>query len=260
MNKRFCAPAAFAGRFGQKKRRLALLPALALFAALALAGCGDKAPNGLPDPPQGSCVLDSAGILSDEAEGYVNGVTSQLSGSCGAQIAVITVNGAPSALADFTADVFNYWGVGDAEKDNGVVLVLDVSGGGDYHCTQGKGLEKTLPTAVISTILQQQLEPGFAAGDYDGGVRNTVDALAGELAGIYGVDLAAAPSGGVGFHPDAAAAKRQDKQVTGSFGTLLVIFVLLTVIFVLAAVMTPRRRYRARGFWGPPRPPRPDTV
>lgn len=265
MNKRFCAPAVFGvGAFSPQKRRRALFLALALFAVLALAGCKDKAPDGLPDPPQNSCVLDSAGILSDETEGYVNGITSQLSGSCGAQIAVVTVNGAPGALADFTADIFNYWGVGDAEKENGVVLVLDVSGNGDYHCTQGVGLEKTLPTAVISTILQQQLEPGFAAGDYDGGVRYTVESLAGELAGIYGVDLAAAPSGSVGFHPDAAAARRQDKQVTGSFGTLLVVFVLLTVIFILAAMMTPRRR--GGGLWiiggrprspRPPRPPRP---
>ncbi len=262
MNERYHSPAApQKGRGGRKKAagRLALLLAVCLLAGL-LAGCGDKRPEGLPEPPQSSCVLDQAGILSDDTEYYINGITAALSGGCGAQIAVLTVNGVQSrGLSDFTTEVFKYWGVGDPNENNGVVLVLDVSGGGDYHCTQGKGLEKTLPTSTISVILQQQLEPSFAVGDYDSGVRYTVDALAAELCGIYKIDLAAAPSGSIAFHPAAATAARQDRQVAGSFGTLIIIFVLLMVVFILAAVMTPHRRYRGPRYprRGPPPPPPP---
>lgn len=257
MNKRLCGPGAPEKKRrgqtrpnGRRYARLALLVAAALL-LLTLTGCGDKAPAGLPEMPEGSCVLDEADILSPETEQYVTGVTASLSGGCGAQVAVLTVNGVSGRdLSDFTADVFNYWGVGDPEKNNGLVLVLDVSGGGDYHCTQGQGLEKTLPTSTISMILQQQLEPSFAAGDYDSGVRYTVDALAGEVCGIYGIELASAPSGSIAFHPGAAQQARQDKQVGGSLGILIGVFVLLMVVFILAAVMTPRRRYRG------PRPPR----
>lgn len=89
MNKRLCGPGAPEKKRrgqtrpnGRRYARLALLLAAALL-LLTLTGCGDKAPAGLPEMPEGSCVLDEADILSPETEQYVTSVTASLSGGCG---------------------------------------------------------------------------------------------------------------------------------------------------------------------------------
>ena len=78
-----------------------------------------------PAAPEGSCVLDEANVLSERTEQAVNDLTIALSEACGAEIAVLTVDftGA-SSTADYAADTLNSWGVGDRDKNNGVLLLL----------------------------------------------------------------------------------------------------------------------------------------
>ena len=81
----------------------------------------------------------------------------------------------------------NEWGIGSSSENNGVLLLLSI-GEQDYQCIQGSGLEDSLSTMTLSRILQEDLEPDFAAGDYDAGVQKTFDTLYRQVCAIYGLD------------------------------------------------------------------------
>ena len=166
-------------------RRLALVLAVCCLSALL---CGFTIPSD-------SWVMDDANILSEETEQFVNEKTKILSDACGAQIGVATVDFTGSlSTADYAYEVANEWGLGDSEKNNGVLLLL-VPGADDYRCIQGIGLERTLPTSTLSRILNDELEDNWVAGDYDAGVQATVQALYEELADIYNVSEGTAQGG-----------------------------------------------------------------
>ena len=117
----------------QARRTLA---GLALAAAL-LTGSVFAA---VPAAPEGSCVLDEANVLSERTEQAVNDLTIALDEACGAQMAVLTVDfTGTSSTADYAVEALNSWGVGDKDKNNGVLLLL-VIGAEDYYCTVGTGL------------------------------------------------------------------------------------------------------------------------
>ena len=71
-------------------------------------------------------VADHADILSDETEQYVNDVSIKLSDACGAQIGVYTLDEllGSTTMEGFAYDVFNAWGLGSDDLDNGVLLLL----------------------------------------------------------------------------------------------------------------------------------------
>lgn len=198
------------------KQLLALTVCVLLLATTAFAAT-------IPDPPKRSCVLDESNVLSESTEKYVNDRTIELDKACGAQIAVLTVDfTGSSTTADYAYDVFNEWGVGDAKKNNGALLLL-VIGEEDYYCALGTGLEKKLSASMLDDLLYSELEPGFAEGNYDRGVRDFVDALSDEIAMIYNVES------GYGPHESGYRNERENDVM----GNLLTVIVLLIITFAI---------------------------
>ena len=187
-----------------------------------------------------NAVADHADILSDETEQYVNDVSIKLSDACGAQIGVYTLDEllGSTTMEGFAYDVFNAWGLGSDDLDNGVLLLLapNEADGGDYYIMRGNGLESQLSFSTLGSLLDEYMEPYWVNGDYDTGTQKTVQALANRLCSIYGVTLNSS-------YTDTSAPDRGGPNVMGF--VLLVVAVLL-VIWLITYLMRPRG----------PRPPR----
>lgn len=191
-------------------------------------------------------VYDGADVLSESTESDIINKNDILYNASGAQIVVVTVQSTGRMTTEeYAYELANSWGIGSASENNGVLLLLSV-GDEDYQCIQGSGLEKSLPTPTLSRILNEYLEPDFAAGSYDAGVQKTFEALYDEVCAIYGVTGSAGVVQGGG-----AAAPRPQPQPERESGfgvlTLAGLLVFLVVVIVLISVVSsaarPRRRY-----------------
>ena len=160
----------------------------------------------------------------------------------GAQIVVAVVQSTGGAsMSQYAYDLANIWGIGSAEKNNGVLLLLSIDDD-DYQCIQGSGLETLLPTATLSRILQEDLEPDFAAKDYDAGVRKTFDSLYRSVCDIYGYS----GSGGTanaGAAVPAPAPAADETDVDSVIGAVVGLVLFLALVILLISILTaPRRR------------------
>ena len=189
---------------------------LALAVALWLV-LGAAAPAlAVVQPTEEFYVADYAGVLSEHTKNYIIEKNDYLYDACGAQIVVVTVDDTDGlTLEEYGYQLANEWGIGSAEKDNGVLLLLSI-GGDDYQCMQGAGLEDQLPTSTLSRILREDLEPGFSAGAYDGSVKLTFKALYRAVSVIYNVKNGAVqtevPVASSTVESKYAARRRQQKQ------------------------------------------------
>ncbi|MGS2727961.1 TPM domain-containing protein, partial [Psychroserpens sp. BH13MA-6] len=94
------------------------------------------------------------------------------------QIVVVTVDSiAPySDIVKYATDLGNYFGVGDAEKDNGLVLVLC------KPCRQigiasGSRTELILTNEICKEVIQAIIIPEFKKGEYYNGIKKGVTEL-----------------------------------------------------------------------------------
>lgn len=84
----------------------------------------------------------------------------------------------------FATELFNYWGIGDAETDNGVLLLFVE----DQHALEfetGYGVEETLTDARCERIFTNAMVPFFRAGDYESGLCSGVA----ELVTVFGGEV-----------------------------------------------------------------------
>ena len=235
-------------------------------------------------------VMDSQGVISQDTMAYIDAMNASLFAQTGAQIAVEVVDTTgEESIGDFTAREFDRLGVGSAERNNGVLLVLALKNlyngapVGDYYMGWGSGWSSS-EQQTLQSILWTYMEKDFAAGDYDAAVRTTFDALIDYMAEGYGVTVKEnyIPAVPESYH---AVAGGYESVSTGyfapAFGVLvsdlvMLVIVLLVVWIILDGVRYSRYRHRylrpGMGrptvlyypiFWGrprryrPPRPPRP---
>ena len=186
-----------------------------------------------------NAVADHADILSDETEQYVNDVSIKLSDACGAQIGVYTLDEllGSTTMEGFAYDVFNAWGLGSDDLDNGVLLLLapNEADGGDYYIMRGDGLESQLSFSTLGSLLDEYMEPYWVNGDYDTGTQKTVQALANRLCSIYGVTL------NNGYTDTSAP----DKGGPNVMRFVLLVVAVLLVIWLITYLMRPRGPRRA---------------
>ena len=166
----------------------AIIIAFIFVLAFAL-GCA-KAEN-IPLSDEGAYALDKSGVLSSETEGHIARYNQYLAESCGAQICVVTIPTMDYVgyddIENYAYDLFNAWGIGDKDEENGVLLLL-VTDDELCWCLQGEGIEDTLSSSAISDILTENMQDDFYAGEFDSGTKKTFDALYRRLCAIYSVD------------------------------------------------------------------------
>lgn len=139
----------------------------------------------VPDRPQNQYVLDSADVLSDATEQEIVSENQKLFRDTGAEIVVAAVDFLGGEdIEDYVYDMFNSWGVGSQERNNGLLLVLAIAED-NYYVQPGYGIEDYFTGSKLQDLLDQYLEPDFAAGDYDAGVKKFFSAALSEMESYY---------------------------------------------------------------------------
>ena len=101
-----------------------------------LFACG-SAFAAVPDAPKPFYAADFANVLEQETEDYITEHNGVLENACGAQIVVVTTDFLDGMdIEDYAYTIFNNWKIGDADKNNGVLLLLAI-GEENYWCMQG---------------------------------------------------------------------------------------------------------------------------
>ncbi|MGB7441144.1 MAG: TPM domain-containing protein [Coleofasciculaceae cyanobacterium] len=134
----------------------------------------------VPNPRQlnGGWVTDMAEVLTDETEGELNRMISQLEDKNGTEIAVVTVpETSPSASPKaFATELFNYWGIGKAKEDNGILFLVSL-GDRRVEIETGYGIEPILPDAQVQEIIDSKITPQFKQSNFDQGTKAGTQAL-----------------------------------------------------------------------------------
>ncbi|MDE5784913.1 MAG: TPM domain-containing protein, partial [Duncaniella sp.] len=127
-------------------------------------------------------VTDQAGVLSAETMDRLDSAIDRLWNSTTTELAVVIVDEIDSSMdMDFFATkLFEKWGIGREDKDNGV-LVLVSTGDRKAVIRTGYGVEGAIPDVIAGRIIRNDMAPYFADGNYDAGTTAAVAALAERL-------------------------------------------------------------------------------
>ena len=146
-------------------------------ALLALAAIGAAAAPATAQtfPALTGRVVDAAGILDQSTRSALVGRLAALEAQNTDQVVVATVASLEGyAVEDYANRLFRQWGLGQKDKNNGVLLLVAPSER-KVRIEVGYGLEGTLTDAVASLIISQSIVPHFRSNDMRGGVVQGVD-------------------------------------------------------------------------------------
>lgn len=186
-----------------------------------------------PVPPRH--FNDFAGVVSSDAAARLDRKLADFEKQTSNQIlvAIYPRMQSDSSIEDYTVRVAQRWGVGQKDRRNGAVLFVFPKDR-KMFLQVGYGLEGALPDATAKQIIEREIKPHFAAGDFAGGLSSGVDAILAATRGEY----TAAP------------------RSAGTDKLFWIVFVLL-VVFVIAIIVMSKRsgpvvytrngRYRSRG-------------
>lgn len=165
-------------------RSLILIFASLLLATGAWSGNADFPEK--PNPPK--LVNDFAKVLSVNESQALEAKLVAFTNATSNQIAVVTMTSIGEYdVADYAIKLFNKWGVGDAKKDNGILLFVAV-GDRKAWIVNGKGLQGVMTDARSSRIFRNVLRPAFKEGNYYGGLDAAVDEIISITKGEFKAD------------------------------------------------------------------------
>ena len=143
-----------------------------------------------PSPTAAFYVNDMAGVLSAEQEKSMVSVAEQLAKQTGAQVAVLTVTTLDGKdINEYALEVARAWGIGDKEKNNGVLILLS-TGDREVRVEVGYGLEGCLPDGKTGRLIDTYAIPYYAQNDFATGTIQLFHAVMNVVCEEYGVDPA----------------------------------------------------------------------
>jgi uncharacterized protein len=126
-------------------------------------------------------VNDYANVLSEETETHILKVAEQLAAETTAQVCVLTVDTIEDAdISEYSVEILRDWGIGDSEKNNGVLILLCVEDRNVWVST-GYGVEGTLPDGKLGRFMDTYAVPSYKDDDFDKGTLFLFDAIVNEL-------------------------------------------------------------------------------
>ena len=153
-----------------------MIRALVLTLLLAL----PAAAQDLPDW-QHTSINDFAGVLSNEDVQILDQALIALHDDTGVEGTVVTLTdraryGGADGLEPFATRLFNHWGVGDAERNDGF-MVLVLTGDREVRVELGAGYPRSADR-IAARIIDDTILPDFRAGNLSRGIREgTLDVI-----------------------------------------------------------------------------------
>ncbi|MCF6184949.1 MAG: TPM domain-containing protein [Bacteroidales bacterium] len=133
----------------------------------------------VPDPKLTGLgfVSNPDAILNNEEIDSLNSMIQKIEDSSKAQIAVVVLQSIGNVVPkNFATELFNYWHVGDSEKNNGLLILL-VMNQHRVEFETGYGIEGILSDAACYDIQQKYMIPEFKNGNYGKGMIQGVKAV-----------------------------------------------------------------------------------
>ena len=141
------------------------------------------------NPTERFYINDYANILSSETEEYIFNKSVALNNVDGTQIVVVTVPNLESYSLERYANVlFNTWGIGNSERDNGLLLLLALEER-EFRVEVGDGLGGILPDGKTGRFQDDYIIPHLRNNDWDTGIKNGYDAFYSEIVKLNNLDL-----------------------------------------------------------------------
>lgn len=187
------------------------------------------AQNGYPEPID-SYVNDFAEVIDTTTETEIRKLLSDLKADEGVEMTVVTIDsiadyGAEAQdTATFATKLFNTWGVGNINTQDGVLLLVAVEDRA-VEIKVGAVYENTLNNAMQG-VINENLLPAFRRGDYNGGLYDGTRFLIGTLTGevpAVSISPAAAPTSS--YRPPAySPSSDNDTDFTPLLWIVIIIF------------------------------------
>lgn len=139
-------------------------------------------------PRPASAVADFRGILEPEQKSALEAKLKSFNDTSSMAI-VVAIDGSTEdeAIFDYSYKIAKTWGIGNKEKDNGVLLYIAFDDRKMY-IQVGSGMEGVIPDAMAKRIIENVLSPSFRSGDFYGGIDKAVNVMIQLASGEYTAD------------------------------------------------------------------------
>lgn len=173
----------------------------------------------IPSAPEtADAVHDFAALFTSSQRDGLNNRLIAFSDTTSNRVVVVTVLDLGGMDAsDFAFKLGESWGIGDAEFNNGIVILVKPKtedSYGEVFIAVGYGLEGVVPDAVASQIVNREMVPHFQDGDIYAGVEAAVDVILPLIAGEY-------------------TAEEYTSESEGGMGSLIVFIIVVCLVFAL---------------------------
>lgn len=137
----------------------------------------------VPKPPR--LVNDFAGMMNAEQRSVLEAKLLEYEQTSSTQITVITIkNLGGYEVSQYATELGQRWGVGQAGKDNGVVVLASLEDR-KVNISTGYGLEGALTDIMCGRIIRNEIVPNFKQGNFYKGFDKAADAIIAATKGEY---------------------------------------------------------------------------
>lgn len=245
------------------KRKLAFLLVLAMMLMLGSAALA------VVQPGDDFYYLDTANVLSTEAEGTIYFCNQMLYDACGGQIVVAALDSIGGEdIYEYSFELFNDWGIGSAEENNGFLLLMTIEED-NYYALTGSGVEGIFSSSELKELFDDYLEADFARKNYEAGALKFFKAVLEKYIDRYNLDFSyedgrsealkylaqagstaaygGAHSGGGNYYGEDPYYEEDDSE------EWLIAVVVIVAILIISGANNKRRGGSFWFFMGPPR-------
>ena len=209
------------------EKSFCLAPSLYFFIAIILVfpvlfstACSNErtiSPKDYPDPE--GYVNDYTDTISDEWIIKTEELTQNVEKATSCEIAVAVLNSlGGSTIEEYAVGLFNKWGIGKKEQDNGVLLLIALDDR-ELRIEVGYGLEGVITDLQAKEIIDDVIVPRFQNNNYDSGIYNGVIAISNEIYREYNMQQ-------VSFTDIVSAAPKKSFVESGLFIAIIITSVL----------------------------------
>ncbi len=136
-------------------------------------------------PPLMGRVNDLANLLNQDTKQNIESHLRDFEARTSNQVAVLIIPSLEGeVLENYSLKVAQTWGLGQADKDNGVLLLI-AKNDRKLRIEVGYGLEGALTDVITSQIIRNEITPQFKSGNFDAGILGGVRSIIESVDGTY---------------------------------------------------------------------------